>query len=257
MTALASIDIQILAGGLATRLRGVLTDRPKILAPVAKRPFLDWLLDWLAEQGARRVVLGLGYRADMVLDYLADNPHPELEIVPVIEPQPLGTAGAVAFARPYFRSDPVMVLNGDTILEADLSEFAAEHRRSPSMGSMICVRLADARRYGSVEIDAAGRVLSFREKGSSTASGWINGGVYLFGGAVIDRIAGLASGSLEREVLAAMPPGSIHAFRTEGRFLDIGTPESLASAEDFLSCWKPALDAEDFLSCWKPALDLQ
>lgn len=244
MTELSSIDIQILAGGLATRLRGVLTDRPKILAPVAGRPFLRSLLDWLAGQGARRVVLGLGYRADMVLDYLAENPHPDLEIVPIVEPRPLGTAGAVAFARPYFRTDPVMVLNGDTILEADLSEFAAEHRRSSRVASIMCVWLADARRYGSVEIDEAGRILSFREKDSSTLPAWINGGVYLFGGAVLDRIAGLTIGSLERDVLAAMPPRSIHSFRTEGRFLDIGTPESLADAEDFLSCWKPTLDLQ-------------
>jgi mannose-1-phosphate guanylyltransferase len=217
---------------------------PKILAPIAGRPFLDWLLDWLTEQGTSRVILGLGYRADAVLDYLAATPRRGLEIVPVIEPQPLGTAGAVGFAMPHFRTDPVLILNGDTILETDLPGFAADHRRSSSPASIVCVWSTHPQRYGRVDVDGAGRILAFREKDLASEPGWISGGVYLFGRAMLDRVAAVSRGSLEHDVLARMPSGSIHAYCTGGGFLDIGTPESLADAEKFLSCWRSSLERQ-------------
>ena len=99
------------------------------------------------------------------------------------------------------------------------------------MASMACAQVPNPGRYGRVEIDAAGRVLSFCEKDlSHTGPSWINAGVYLFGRAVLDAIRNVRSGSLERDVLATMPPGTIHAFRLAGRFVDIGTPEDLCAA---------------------------
>ena len=238
------IDVAVLAGGLGTRLQGVLENEPKVLAPVAGRPFLEWLLAWLKREGVRRVVLCLGYRADAVLRYLGAHTFPGLDVVPVIEPQPLGTAGAVRFARQWLESDPAVILNGDTMLELNLSAFAAEHRRSGAVASMACVRVPDAGRYGLVEIDDGRRVLSFREKSSGDSPGWINGGAYMFGRVMFDNLAGMPGGSLERDVLARMPAGSIHAFLTEGVFLDIGTPQSLAAAGNISSRWLPGLESQ-------------
>jgi mannose-1-phosphate guanylyltransferase len=177
-----------------------------------------------------------------VLRYLETKEFPGLEVLASVESRPLGTAGAVGFARQWLQTDPVVVLNGDTMTALDLAPFAAEHRLSGAAASMACVRVPDPGRYGRVEIDGDGRVSSFREKAPAASPGWINGGVYMFGRAMLDRLAALPGGSLERDVLARMPAGSIHAFRTEGGFLDIGTPRSLAAAGDFASRWLPGLD---------------
>jgi len=227
-------DVLILAGGLGTRLSGLLSDLPKILAPIEGRPFLDYLLIWLKGQGVVRVILGLGHKAEPVRAYLAAHTLPGLEVIPAVEPQPLGTAGAVGFAFPNLQSDPVMVMNGDTVVEANLGAFIASHRNCGATASVLCARVQDPGRYGRLEIDAADRIMRFDEKNAAaSAPSWVNAGVYLFSRTMLEGIAKLERGSLERDVLERMPPGSIHAFQTEGRFLDIGTPESLAQAPAF------------------------
>lgn len=230
--ALHDIDVAVLAGGLGTRLAGVLADRPKILAPVAGRPFLDHLLAWLERFGARRIVLCLGHRADAVLAHLAGRPPGGTEIVSLIEPAPLGTAGALRFARTRLRSDPVLVANGDSFVDADLAAFLDSHRRSGAAGSLLCTEIADAGRYGRVELDRHQRIRRFAEKDpAASGGGLINAGIYLLGARLLDGIAGSAAGSLEREVFAALAPGTLHGFAGRFRFIDIGTPESLAAAQ--------------------------
>ena len=230
----SDIDIVVLAGGLGTRLDGLLTDVPKIMAPIGDRPFLEYLLGWLIEQGGARVILGLGHRARPVLDYLEAHSFPPLEVLTIVEPHPLGTAGALGFASSCLRSDPVMVMNGDTFVEADLSAFLASHRNAGTDASVLSVRVNDPHRYGRIEFSCSDRIARFEEKSfAATAPSWVNAGVYLFDRAILGRIAKLKHGSIERDVLEAQPPGSVHAFRTEGRFLDIGTPESLAQASAF------------------------
>lgn len=224
------IDVAVLAGGLGTRLSPVLPELPKVLAPVEGRPFLDHLLDFLEGQGARRVILCLGHKAEAVLAHQAAHPRPGLEVVPVVEPGPLGTAGAVAHALPALASDPVLVMNGDTFVEADLRGFLDAHRAAGAAASILCAHVPDSGRYGSLTIDAADRVAGFREKRPDAGAGWINAGVYLFGRAVLARIGALGTGSLERDVLEAMAPGSLLAVRAGRTFIDIGTPDSLARA---------------------------
>lgn len=233
---IADIDVAVLAGGLGTRLRGVLPEAPKILAPVGGKPFLEHLLGWLTRQGACRVLLCLGYRAADVLTFLEQRSFSPLEIETVIEPEPLGTGGAVAYALPRFRTEPVMVMNGDTIVEADLNAFLAAHHASQAEASILCVRAENTGCYGRLEIGADRRVIRFAEKDPPAAgTGWINGGVYLFGRPILQRIAKLAKGSLERDILENTPAGRIYAFHAEGRFLDIGTPEALAVAPEVLT----------------------
>jgi NDP-sugar pyrophosphorylase family protein len=231
---IADIDIAVLAGGQATRLRAVLPETPKILAPIRGKAFLEHLLDWLIRQGARRVILCLGYRAGDVLTYLKARSFAPLEIRTLVEPEPLGTAGAVALARPLLNSEPVLVINGDTILDADLNTFLAEHRAARAETSILCPEVQDPSRYGRLEIDAQDRILRFVEKDATHGPAWINGGYYLFGRAALETIATLSSGSLERDILQRMAPGTIRAFRTHGRFLDIGTPETLGLANEVL-----------------------
>ncbi|MFD1626928.1 nucleotidyltransferase family protein [Azospirillum griseum] len=226
---LANIDVAVLAGGLGTRIRGVLGDTPKVLAPVAGRAFLGHLLDYLGGFGARRVVLCLGHLADRVTAWLARGDSAgSMDVVCQIEPRPLGTAGALGFVRGELRSGTVLVVNGDTFLDADLRAFVASHRLSGAEASVLCVTVEDAARYGRVEIGPDSRIRRFVEK--SPGSGTINAGVYLFSTAFLDRLIAEGAVSLERDVLEKAPPGSLHAHIAKARFIDIGTPESLAAA---------------------------
>lgn len=232
-TALADIDVAILAGGLGTRLRGVIDEAlPKVLAPVSGRPFLDHMLDWLAGFGARRVVLCLGHRAEAVRHHLSRHSRAGLVIETSIEPRPLGTAGALRLAAPLLRSDPVLVINGDTFIDADLAEFVAAHGQSGARASVLCASVPSTARYGRLEIDAKGNIARFAEKDASlTGPGQINAGLYLFSRAWFESFARGRAESLERDVFAAAPSGEFHAISAgPAEFIDIGTPESFAAA---------------------------
>lgn len=230
---LASIDVAVLAGGLGTRLRSVLGETPKILAPVAGRPFLDHLLAWLASFGARRVILCVGFRADAVLDHIAQHPFPGVDVVTSREAEPLGTAGALRLALPHLRSDPVLVMNGDTFVDADLAAFAAAHRARRAAASILCATVPSTARFGRLDIDSAQRIRRFSEKDpNDTRPGPINAGLYLFSQAWLASFARTPGASLERDVFAAAPPGTFDAVPADGlTFIDIGTPESFAEAE--------------------------
>ncbi|WP_119420549.1 nucleotidyltransferase family protein [Desertibaculum subflavum] len=227
---LAGVDVAVLAGGLGTRIAGVLGDTPKVLAPVDGRPYLAWLVDWLARFGVRRVVLCLGHLASKVEDWVARNPRADMEIVVSVEPSPLGTAGALRHARAQLGSDPVLVLNGDSFVAADLAALLARHRAAGTEATMLCVQVADAGRYGRIELDEAGRIRRFAEKEAGGGPGLINAGFYLLGRAMLDRIAAGQATSIEQEIFMAEAPGRIAAEVTGGPFIDIGTPESLAAA---------------------------
>jgi NDP-sugar pyrophosphorylase family protein len=233
---IANIDVAVLAGGLGTRLRGILPETPKILAPVGGKPFLEHLLEWLIRQGARRTVLCLGYRSADVQEFLKTRSFAPLEVDTVIEAEPLGTGGAVANALSRLSGEPVLVINGDTIVETDLQAFLTAHGASQAVASILCARVEHAGRYGRLEIDSHRRVVRFSEKDPTDGKpAWINAGYYLFGKTALHGIAKLTKGSLERDILEKMPAGTIHAYLTDGRFLDIGTPETLALAPEILT----------------------
>jgi mannose-1-phosphate guanylyltransferase len=237
---LKTIDVVILAGGLGTRVSHVLKDTPKILAPLGGRPFLSIVLEWLAGFGARRVVLGLGHLAQAVLGYLEDRRPESIEVVTVVEPEPLGTAGAVRFLAKEIESDPVLVMNGDSLVGADLCAFVRSHAASGAEASLLCTEMDDTARYGRVDVAPDGRIRGYREKKTAhPAPGIVNAGVYLFGAAMMARIRAASGASLERDIFPAAPPGCLHAMTGRFPFVDIGTPESLnAASEVVTACLK-------------------
>jgi NDP-sugar pyrophosphorylase family protein len=235
-SAVTDIDALILAGGLGSRLAGVLGDIPKVLAPVEGRPFLDYQLEYLAGEGVRKVVLSLGYRAEMVLAHLAATKLP-LRVETVVEPRPLGTAGAIAFARSTLNSDPAVLLNGDTWLDIDLATMLAWHHAPPvPLGTLCCVSVNDTRPYGAVELCADSSIARFIEKDeSSLCGGFVNGGVYLLSAQLLNSPVVVSASSLERDVFTRLPAGSLRAYvDRRANFLDIGTPESYARASVYL-----------------------
>ncbi len=238
---LADIDVVVLAGGLGTRIRDTLGDTPKLLARVNDRPFLDFLIGRLKGFGARRLILGLGHLGGRVEEHLKSHPPEGIDIVTLIEPEPLGTAGALRFVARLVESDPVMVMNGDSFTGADLCNFVQAHRRSNAEGSILAAEVADTAEFGRLNVSPEGRVLAFAEKDpSQTGPGLINAGVYLFSTAMMEKIEGMEGPSLERDVFQALDPGTLGAIVGQGPFIDIGTPEGLARAAEVLKHFTPS-----------------
>ncbi len=228
---LASIDVLVLAGGFGTRIRPVLGATPKLLAPIGRRLYIDLLLNWLRQFGARRVVLGLGYAAEVICRHIDANPVEGLEIVNVIEPYPLGTAGAVRFARHKLGSDPALVLNGDTLINADLCALLAHHREAAALGTLLCANVEDAGRYGRVLVSTTGHITGFVEKDLSfRGPATVSSGVYVLSAVLLDQIASGDAKSIEYDVFQKLPAGTLAAHSASFDFVDIGTPESLSAA---------------------------
>lgn len=232
MGGLTSTTAVILAGGLGTRLRPVVGDRSKVLAEVGGRPFLLYLLDQLSAAGVQHAVLCTGYRAEQVLEAVGDH-YFDLRVDYSREPVPLGTAGALRLARHKFRSDPVLVLNGDSYCGANLDAFAKWHGECRAPASIVLTNVPDTRRFGCVQVDDAGRILRFKEKGSLQGPGWINAGIYLLCAEFLDGIPAGAPVSLEQQLFPAWIAKGLRGFRGSFPFIDIGTEGSYLEASRF------------------------
>jgi len=227
-----SLTALILAGGLGTRLRPAVSDGPKVMAEVAGRPFLHHLLARLAACGVRDVILCTGYMGERVAELGSSFDGMKLRYS--CENTPLGTGGAIRNALPIITSDPVLVLNGDSFCTADLRAFCAWHHAHGAAGSLLLTACDDVSRYGSVEVAEDGRVVRYREKNEAGGPGWINAGVYLLGRGVIESIPAGRAVSIEHEIFPAWVGQGLFAWRSPGALLDIGTPDSYATAERFL-----------------------
>ena len=222
----------ILCGGLGTRLRSVVEDRPKSMALIGARPFLEIQIAQLRAQGIEKIVLGTGYRAEMVEEHFGDGSRFGVEILYSREVNPLGTGGAMRLALEKL-SDPILILNGDSFCEFDLAALMDIFARDSADLAMVVWKMEEAGRYGCVTVEGD-RLTGFQEK-KPGATGWINAGIYLCRLTVISSMPGDRSVSFEREVL---PPlcahGSCHVLKVAGTFIDIGVPEDYARAQALL-----------------------
>lgn len=225
----------VLAGGMGTRLRAVVADRPKVLAAVHERPFLAYLLEQVARAGVRETVLLTGYMADLVHQQFGGM-HAGMGLTYSEEPAPLGTAGALRHALPLLSRPTVLVLNGDSYCDLDLAAFLERHRQSGAEISLALTAVPDASRFGKVRLSADDRIDHFEEKRADAGPGWINAGVYLLERRLVEEIPAGGAASLERDLFPRWAvAGRCHGFQTDGKFLDIGTPESYAEAESFFA----------------------
>ncbi|MBN8547719.1 MAG: nucleotidyltransferase family protein [Deltaproteobacteria bacterium] len=225
----------ILAGGLGTRLRGVVSDRPKVLAEVNGRPFLEYLLDQVIETGIRKVVLCTGYMAEQIEDLFGDN-YRSLQISYSREQALLGTAGALRFALPKVTTDTVFVMNGDSYCEFDFEVFAAQHFASTAKASILLKKIDSIQRYGQVHVDSNNRIMSFEEKGLNDGVGWINAGIYLLSTSLLREVPLGRNVSLEREIFPTWIGKEFYGVPQEsGAFIDIGTPSSLIQAQQMFA----------------------
>ena len=216
----------ILAGGLGTRLRPLTDETPKSLLPIANRPFLEHQIDHLRSHGVDRVVLSLGYLPDAIEAYFGDRCEY------VVEPEPLGTGGAIRFAGGGFDST-FLVCNGDILTDLDLTALVAFHRERDARATIALTPVDDPSRYGLVLTTGGGAVTAFVEKpapGTVAPPAQINAGTYVLEPDVLDLIEAGRQVSIEHDVFPRLVGDGLHALGSDARWRDIGTPESYLEA---------------------------
>ena len=228
---LEGVPVLLLVGGMGTRLRPVLSDKPKPLAPVGDITFLELLVLQLRSQGLRQLIMCSGFQAGQIQQEFGDGSKWSVKIDYSEETRALGTAGAIKFAERFLlQACDFVVMNGDSFLELDLGRLIRFHREHGGCASMAVRRVADAARYGTVQSDENKRVVRFGEKMGIPEPGTINGGVYVFNRDVLRHIPDGPS-SLEKDVLPDLLNHGVFALEQSGMFIDIGTPEDYARAQ--------------------------
>ncbi|MGA1622595.1 MAG: nucleotidyltransferase family protein [Synechocystis sp.] len=233
-----TVTAVILAGGFGTRIKQQLPDLPKPLAPVVGRPFLDWQLRYLAQQGVRRSLLSTGYLAEKVAAYALNANIPQLHIECVAETEPLGTAGgflnAVHGSQTSDSLSAWLVLNGDSLIVTDYTVLMDILNEPTVDGVILGVNVDDAGRYGSLICDSQGYLQQFAEK--QAGAGVINSGVYLIGDRLVADFPPQRPLSFEYDVFPALlsQGARIKVHAVDAPFLDIGTPATLAQADRFI-----------------------
>ncbi len=223
---LSDADVVILAGGLGSRLALRIGEKPKILAPVNGKPFLDFLFRWLSSQGAKKIILSLGYLADQVIDHLEKNEKYDMKIVYAVEDKQLGTAGALSFVSEYIENYPAIVINGDSFVNADFCNLIEFHKNSSALVTILSTLVGDVKRFGEIKVGINADVVSFCEKGSNSSSGYINAGIYVMSYEALDFVKSFDQGSLETDVFSQLKLGDLKAYQGKFDFIDIGTPHS-------------------------------
>ena len=219
----------LLCGGMGTRLRSVVADRPKPMADICGKPFLQYLLEMLRDKGITEVIFALGYMGEMIEEYFQDGSAFGLKIAYSYEEEPLGTGGAIRNALPKILEEEVLVLNADTYFPMDYQGLYRFHQENDGDFSLATRAVPDISRYGAVRRDAAGWILAWNEKledGGQPLAGEINGGIYVMKKSLIAEIPE-GKQSLEQDCVPKwLSEGKrIFGLPFEGYFMDIGIPK--------------------------------
>ena len=227
----------VLAGGEGTRLRPLTLTVPKPVMPLAGRPFLTFMLDWLRRHGVSNVVLSCGFLSDAVERVVGDE-HAGMPLRYVHEEEPLGTAGPVRLAHDEGAlEERLLVLNGDVLTDMDLTAQIGFHQQKGALATLALIGVDDTSSYGVVPTDEEGRVEAFLEKSAGPApTNQVNAGAYVIEREVVERIPSGRAVSFEREVFPELVGGGLYGFAQTGYWMDIGTPERyLAATYDLLA----------------------
>jgi NDP-sugar pyrophosphorylase family protein len=227
----------VLAGGLGTRIQHLLAGLPKPMAPVAGKPFLEWVLRYLVRQGITRALLSTGYLANTIENHFGNQPVAGLSTRCLAETQPLGTAGGFLNARRLSGETPPawLVLNGDSLAFAELAQAVRLMHDPAVAGVVIGCAMTDASRYGTLALRSDGTLLRFEEK--RPGHGIINAGLYLFRDSLVREFPARVPLSFEQDVFPHLLQRGfpLQVCVIDAPFLDIGTPESLRQAEAFVA----------------------
>jgi mannose-1-phosphate guanylyltransferase len=226
------VQALVLAGGEGTRLRPLTLTLPKPVIPLAGRPFLSFMLDWLGRHGVDDVLLSCGYRSHDVERVLGDR-HRGMRLRYVVEDEPLGTAGPLRLAADagVLDEERVLVLNGDTLTDLDLTEEIARHEEAHAKATLALVAVEDTASYGVVPTGEDGAVEAFLEKQPGPApTNRINAGAYVLDREVVDMVPAGRAVSIEREVFPELVGNGLYGYLADAYWVDIGTPERYLDA---------------------------
>jgi D-glycero-alpha-D-manno-heptose 1-phosphate guanylyltransferase len=225
----------ILAGGLGTRLRSVIADKPKCMAPVAGKPFLHYLINFLQKNGIENFIFSVGYMHEVIEEYLKNN-FPELKYIISLESEPLGTGGAIKLACKKTFQENVLICNGDTLYKIDCHKLSEFHKKVNATCTLSLKPMNNFNRYGVVEINSDHSVKSFKEK-QFYQSGLINGGIYAlniheFLKNHLPKKFSFEEYFLEKNVdLPTSKKPKLYGLVQDEYFIDIGIPEDYERAQ--------------------------
>jgi len=220
----------VLAGGLGTRLKTVVSDVPKPMAPVAGKPFLLYLLNWLCLSGVKHVILSVGYKWEVIYDYFGEE-YWSMRLTYSKEESPLGTGGAIALAMKSVERNEVFIVNGDTFFPVELKNLISFHHTQKNDISIALKPMKNFDRYGTVELDSLNHIIKFKEK-QATVNGLINGGIYLLNKSLVSLFPSKNVFSFEKDFLEKkVNKISIGGFSFDKYFIDIGVPIDFRTAQ--------------------------
>ncbi len=232
----------VLVGGEGTRLRPLTDTRPKPMMPLVDRPFVAHQLDHLRRHGVQDVVFSCGYRPDALREFFGDGEGHGVRLRYVVDPEPLGTAGAVRNARDLIDADRILVFNGDILTDLDLTALVAQHERTGAEGTVALTPVDDPSAYGLVRLHDDRSVQEFLEKPSREdlrpgEPYLINAGTYVLEPAALSRIPAGVKVSIERQTFPLIAAErALYGFPSDAYWRDIGTPDSYLDAHmDVLS----------------------
>lgn len=224
----------VLVGGEGTRLRPLTETVPKPALTLVDRPFLAYMIEWLAGHGVNEVVLACGFLPDVLREALAgEEERAGVSISYVVEPERRGTAGAIRFAADELGErleDRFLALNGDVLTDLDLTALLRAHEERGASATLGLYPVDDSSAYGLVHSDPEGSVLAFLEKTGEAVPGEINAGMYVLERSVLDLIPSGEEVSIERDVFPRLVGEGLHGLRLDGYWMDIGTPERYLQA---------------------------
>ncbi len=224
----------VLVGGEGTRLRPLTSTVPKPALTLVDRPFLAYMIEWLAGHGVTEVVLACGFLPDVLREALAgEEDRAGVSIRYVVEPERRGTAGAIRFAADRLGAgldDRFLALNGDVLTDLDLSALLRAHAEREAQATLGLHPVEDSSAFGLVHSDPEGAVLEFLEKTGEGVPGKVNAGMYVLERSVLDLIPPGEEVSIERDVFPRLVGDGLHGLRLDGYWMDIGTPERYLQA---------------------------
>jgi D-glycero-alpha-D-manno-heptose 1-phosphate guanylyltransferase len=226
------LEAIILAGGFGTRLQKVVSDKPKSMAPVNDKPFLEYLLNFLTGQDIQRVILSVGHKHEMIENYFKDR-YKHISISYAFEDEPLGTGGGIVNALQQVEGEMAFAMNGDSMFRIDLQAMLNHHLKNEADLTIALRFLDDTSRFGTVKIDSTRRVTGFVEKKQDSGEGYINGGIYLINKRFLTSSTFGKKFSIEKDCFEKCYKNSgLYGFPAKGYFLDIGVPEDYMTAQD-------------------------
>jgi D-glycero-alpha-D-manno-heptose 1-phosphate guanylyltransferase len=222
----------ILAGGLGTRLRDIVDEIPKSMAPVNRKPFLEYVLDHLSLYGFKRIILATGYKNESIAAYFS-NSWKGIELFYSVEEEPLGTGGAILLASSHSLSENIFVVNGDTLFSVDIDKMEKFFSKDNPVMTLALKPMTNFKRYGSVTLDGE-RIVSFNEK-KFCREGVINGGVYILNRKWFIKNAPGEKFSFEKDIMEKRAGQDIiTGYISDAYFIDIGIPEDYLRASSEL-----------------------